>query len=105
MGENSSCSQNQPCYYGCIYTYIGENMTLTQAVKRRINEILAQKNVSLYSLSKSGHISPNTLKSIMAEHCKGANLKTVMQIIRAFEMKASEFFNSPLFDSFELDID
>lgn len=80
-------------------------MTLTNAVKQRVKELLAKKDISLYRLERIGGISPNTTKGLMSEKNKSVNLKTVMQIIRAFEMRASEFFDSPLFDSFDLDID
>ncbi|MCL2228970.1 MAG: helix-turn-helix transcriptional regulator [Firmicutes bacterium] len=80
-------------------------MTLTQAVKQRLKEILENRDMSLYKLERLGFISPNTARALMSERNASVNLKTVMQIIRALEMRASEFFDSPLFDSHDLNID
>ena len=79
-------------------------MTLANAVKTRVKELLTERKISLYKLERIGGISPNTTKDLMAEKNKSVNLKTVMQIIRAFEMRASDFFDER-FDSFDLDID
>jgi len=83
----------------------GNTMTLSQAVTLRLKELLDQKKISLYKLERTGHISPNTARSLVSERNKSVNLKTVMQLIRALEIRASLFFDSPLFDSLELDID
>jgi DNA-binding Xre family transcriptional regulator len=80
-------------------------MTLTNAVKSRVKELLIANNISLYRLERIGGISPNTTKSLMSEKNKSVNLKTVMQIIQAFNMKPHEFFNSPFFEDPDLDID
>lgn len=80
-------------------------MTLTKAVKTRINEIVGQKDLQLYTATRIGGVSPDTVKTLIAQRNKSVNLKTVIQIIRALEITASEFFNSPLFESSELDID
>jgi DNA-binding Xre family transcriptional regulator len=80
-------------------------MTLTSAVKNRIKELLAERNISLYRLERIGGISPNTANSIMAERNKSLNFKIIMQFIQAFDMKPHEFFNSPFFEDPDLDID
>jgi len=80
-------------------------MNIVTAVRTRVKELLAERNISLYKLERVGGISPNTTKDLMSEKNKSVNLKTVMQIVRAFEMTTSEFFNSPLFERDDLDID
>jgi len=80
-------------------------MTLTNAVKQRIHELVAKHDKVLYTVGRHGGISPNTIKAIVAGQNKNINLKTVMQFIRAFEIRAAEFFDSPLFDNHDLEID
>jgi len=80
-------------------------MTLTIAVKNRVQELLAKHDKLLYRVGREGGISPNTIKAIVAGQNKNINLKTVMQLIRAFGITASEFFDSPIFESFDLEID
>ena len=41
----------------------------------------------------------------MGERNSSVNLKTVMQIIRGLEMTTAEFFDDPIFESEELEID
>jgi len=47
----------------------------------------------------------NTMKTLMSERNKGVNLKTVMQIIRGLDMTAAQFFDDPLFENPDLEID
>ena len=47
----------------------------------------------------------NTMKTLMGERNQSVNLKTVMQIIRGLEMTTAEFFNDPIFESEDLEID
>ena len=41
----------------------------------------------------------------MSERNSGVNLRTVMQIIRGLDMTVAEFFDDPIFESQDLDID
>ena len=47
----------------------------------------------------------NTMKTLMGERNKSVNLKTVMQIARGLDMTLSEFFNDPIFENSDLEID
>ena len=50
-------------------------------------------------------IPHNTMKMLMSERNSGVNLKTVMQIIRGLDMTTAQFFDNPLFESPDLEID
>ncbi|MBQ7579212.1 MAG: helix-turn-helix domain-containing protein [Clostridia bacterium] len=80
-------------------------MKLSTAVAIRIGNILKERKMSQYRLEKIIAMPHNTMKTLMSERNQGVNLKTVMQIIRGLEMTTAEFFNDPLFESEELDID
>ena len=80
-------------------------MTLTRAIKTRIEQVLAEKGFQLYTATRIGGVSANTIKTLIAERNKSVNLKTVLQIIRSLEITAGEFFSSPLFESYDLEID
>lgn len=80
-------------------------MKLSTAVALRISKILKEKNMTQYRLEKIIAMPHNTMKSLMGERNNGVNLKTVMQIIRGLEMTTAEFFNDPLFESEDLEID
>lgn len=80
-------------------------MKLSTAVALRISNILRERNMSQYRLEKIIAMPHNTMKTLMGERNKGVNLKTVMQIIRGLEITTAEFFNDPIFESEELDIE
>lgn len=80
-------------------------MRLSTAVSLRINAILQEKNISQYRLEKSIAMPHNTMKTLMGGKNSGVNLKTVMQIIRGLNMTTSQFFDDPLFENPDLEID
>ena len=80
-------------------------MKLSTAVALRVSNILREKNMSQYRLEKDIAMPHNTMKTLMGERNKGVNLKTVMQIIRGLNMTTSEFFNDPIFENPDLEID
>ena len=57
------------------------------------------------SLEKIIAMPHNTMKSLMSERNQSANLKTIMQIIRGLEITTAEFFDDPLFESRDLEVD
>ena len=71
----------------------------------RISNILIQKNLSQYRLEKIIVMPHNTMKTLMGERNKSVNLKTVMQIARGLDMTLSEFFNDPIFENSDLELD
>ncbi len=80
-------------------------MNISQAVNLRIKELLKENNMSQYKLEHNACLSHDTVKSIMKGKAKGVNLKTIIAISDGFNMKASEFLNSPLFDYDNLNMD
>ena len=80
-------------------------MKLSTAVARRISKILFEKQLSQYKLERKIAMPHNTMKTLMGERNNGVNLKTVMQIIKGLDMTPAQFFDDPLFESEELDID
>lgn len=80
-------------------------MKLSTAVALRISKILREKNMSQYRLEKDIAMPHNTMKTLMGERNSGVNLKTVMQIIRGLGMTAAQFFDDPIFENPDLEID
>lgn len=80
-------------------------MKLSKAVALRISKILREKNMSQYRLEKDIAMPHNTMRTLMGEKNSGVNLKTVMQIIRGLGMTTAQFFDDPLFENPDLEID
>lgn len=80
-------------------------MNISQAVAIRINELLKLNNITMYKLEQITGLSHDTLKSIMKGKAKGVNLRTIVAVADGFNMSASQFLNSPLFNYNNLNID
>ena len=80
-------------------------MKLSVAVACRIRNILRDRNISQYRLEQDIAMPHNTMKTLMQCRNSGVNLKTVMQIIRGLNMTTAEFFNDPIFERDDLEID
>ncbi len=79
--------------------------TVSNAVASRVREILKQKNMSIYRLEKITAMSHNSMQTVMRADNNSVNLKTVLLLIRGLDITAKEFFDSPLFEDKDLDID
>ncbi len=79
--------------------------TVTEVVVRRIKEILSEKELSIYRLEKNTAMSHNTMQTLMRADNNSVNLKTILLIIRGLGITTAEFFNSPMFDDEDLDVD
>ncbi len=80
-------------------------MKLSSAVALRISNLLREKKMSQYRLEHKIAMPHNTMKTLMSERNNGVNLKTVILIIRGLDMTVSEFFNDPIFENPDLEID
>ncbi len=80
-------------------------MKLSRAVALRLTNILREKKMSLYKLEKIIAMPHNTMKTIMGERNSGVNLRTVALIVRGLDMSLSKFFDDPIFDNMNLDIE
>lgn len=80
-------------------------MKLSSAVALRISNLLREKKMSQYRLEHKIAMPHNTMRTLMSERNNGVNLKTVFLIIRGLDMTVSEFFNDPIFENPDLEID
>ena len=78
---------------------------MSSAVATRIREILVKKNISQYKLEKDSGLSKGTFTSLMYARYKGVNLTTLFIILQTLKISASQFFDSPLFDEENLEVD
>ncbi len=80
-------------------------MKVSEAISIRIKEILKDKNITMYRLEKNACIPHATMMDIVNARRESCNVKTLVLIIRTLGVTAAEFFNSPLFESEDLQID
>lgn len=67
------------------------------AVKRRIEELLSEKNWSVNELSRQSNVNQSTISEIVSGRSKHPRIITLKKIAFAFNMSLSEFFNDELF--------
>ena len=80
-------------------------MTLNKAFSIRVKEILKSKNITQYKLCQQTGIYQSTMNYILHAKTKASNFKTMALIIRELGVSFTEFFDSPVFDFVNLDID
>lgn len=80
-------------------------MTFNQAFAIRVREILKEKNMTQYKLEQHTGIYHSTMTSILNNKTCASNARTLALIIRELGLSFSEFFDSPVFDFDNLEID
>lgn len=87
------------------YTYGRFEMTVSQAVAKRITNLLKEKQMTQYRLEKNSHIQHGSMQCIMNGRNKTTTLSTVIMIARGFDMTVDEFLNDELFRSEMLEVE
>ena len=80
-------------------------MTLNQAFAIRVREILKEKKLTQYRLEQLTGIYHSTMNAILNNRTKASNFKSIALIIREVGITITEFFDSPVFDFDNLDIE
>ena len=80
-------------------------MTVSEAVARRISNLLKERNMTQYRLEKNSNIQHGTLQCIMNGRNKTVTLSIVIMIANGFGMTVDEFLDDPLFKSEELEVE
>ena len=76
-------------------------MKLSDAIRKRINNIFKEKNLNMWKLYKQTGVPISTLSAFMSGKRDLLTLKTLLHICEGFNIKLSEFFADPLFDNVE----
>lgn len=78
-------------------------MELNKAISRRLNELLTERNMTMYKLYTRTGLAKSTISHIMSCSHISVTMKTIHIICQGLDIELSEFFNSPLFDNENLD--
>ncbi len=80
-------------------------MTLNQAFAIRVREILQEKKMTQYRLEQNTGIYHSTMSALLNGKYKASNFKNIALIIRELGVSMTEFFDSPIFNFEEIEID
>ena len=73
-------------------------MTLTSAVRKRIKNLLKEKNMNIWNLYKATGVSASTLTYFINKERGLITLRTLLHICEGFKRELKEFFDDPVFD-------
>ena len=73
-------------------------MTLTSAVRKRIKNLLKEKNMNIWNLYKATSVSASTLTYFINKERGLITLRTLLHICEGFNIELKEFFDDPVFD-------
>ena len=73
-------------------------MTLTSAVRKRIKNMLKEKNMNIWNLYKATGVSASTLTYFINQERGLITLRTLLHICEGFDIELKEFFDDPVFD-------
>lgn len=80
-------------------------MTLNEAFAIRTKELLKEKNMTQYKLCQETGLYPSTMNYILHARTKASNFKSMALIIRALGVSITEFFDCPVFEFDNLEIE
>lgn len=79
-------------------------MKMGEAVAKRIDELLFERNMTLYKLAKNACLPISTLQNLYRGHTQSPTLSLVFKIADGLGITVNEFLSSPLFSLDDLEI-
>lgn len=76
-------------------------MKLSEAIGKRVENLLAERNMTQYQLYKQGGIPRSTISVTVDGKYKTVKIDTVYQIATTLGLTLKEFFDDPVFDDLE----
>lgn len=80
-------------------------MTLNEAFAIRVKELLKEKKITQYKLCQQTGLYPSTVNYILHAKTKASNFKSMALIIRELGISLTDFFDSPIFNFDNLNVD
>lgn len=79
-------------------------MNTKEAVAQRILDLCAERNIAINALALTSGVSPSTIYSMLNEKSQNPGVVSIKKLCDGLEISLREFFNSPLFDGLEQEI-
>ena len=79
-------------------------MMIGEAVRLRILELCAQRNISVNKLSSMSGLTQSTLNNIVSGRNNSATISTIKKVCDGLDMSILQFFDTPLFCNLEQEI-
>ena len=79
-------------------------MRTKEAVAQRILELCRERNIAVNALANISGVSPSTIYSMLNQKSQNPGVVSIKKICDGLEITVREFFDSPLFDETEQEI-
>lgn len=79
-------------------------MNTKQAVAYRILELCREKGVAINALANSSGVAPSTVYSMLNEKSQNPGVVSIKKLCDGLDITLREFFDSPIFDDIEQEI-
>ncbi|MCI9639177.1 MAG: helix-turn-helix transcriptional regulator [Emergencia sp.] len=78
-------------------------MQLNEAVSKRLLELLSNRHMTQYQLFARSGVPKSTISNIINCSYESVKLRILYEICQGLDITLSDFFQSPLFDSKQLE--
>ena len=82
-----------------------DTITVNQAVKMRVNDLLKSQHMTAYRLAENSGLSHARLWCILHDKNKTVTLTTVMLLAQGFNISLIEFLNCNYFTDCQIDLE
>ena len=79
-------------------------MNTKEAVAQRILDLCAEHNIVINALALISGVSPSTIYSMLNEKSQNPGIVSIKKLCDGLDISVKEFFNSPLFEDLEQEI-
>ena len=79
-------------------------MNTKEAVAKRILELCEKRNMAINALATVSGVSPSTIYSMLNEKSQNPGVVSIKKLCDGLEISVKEFFDSPLFENLEQEI-
>lgn len=84
---------------------MGENiMRIKEAIVKRFQQLCRERNIKYNELATMSGVTPSTVYSMMDENRKDISVITVKKLCDGLDISIPEFYNDPLFEHLEQEI-
>lgn len=78
-------------------------MKLNEAISRRVNELLTERNMTQYQLFMKSGVPKSTIGNVINCSYDSVKLRVIHEMGQGLGISIIEFFQSPLFDESNLE--
>lgn len=79
-------------------------MRIKEAIVKRFQQLCRERNIKYNELATMSGVTPSTVYSMMDENRKDISVITVKKLCDGLDISIPEFYNDPLFEHLEQEI-